>query len=594
MWLLFNWVTFVMFSIRCISSQHIIPHESLQTIFRCLDNERDFQCLMMTTKQLRRLGREIDPIFDAHSRLNRHCDTSYTRDILSQLYWNDGKTGVADLQSEINHQKVTPSVMIDLSVLSNECLQTMSELCMLHKRLSPNVSRYSQYQLSPLRVRSPCFHGVDCPVALLKACPVDLELQPHRYWHSLDELITKHDVDIHSITVMPANDINRTATVVELARLVQVPRGNITSLDLKFNALGDEAISLLTSLLAGKTNKLQLLNLDGNSLSTGGMHSLAQMFTSPYCLIKYLSLACNIISPDSGFLAFAETLCTYENHLLYLDLEHNEIGDVGVRYLTRALSSPLTRLRVLVLGNNFISDIGSLNLYLGLMSPYCQLTTLDLNENLMTAQGLYPLGRALRRESSTIRELDISGNAIQLHDSTGFEYFVKCLSESRLEHLDMQATGLTNANVVVLSEHLKHPANRIKTLIISNNAIGNRGIRAISNALKHSNNKIRHLELQLNRIGYVGYRALSAALASPNCKVEYLNLASTGMKSKSAFVVVQGLMQSRRMKYVGLAANTIGNKGAQAFMNLFKTLSQRNDSALQWIDLRYKSTITRC
>ncbi|CAF1009129.1 unnamed protein product [Adineta steineri] len=160
--------------------------------------------------------------------------------------------------------------------------------------------------------------------------------------------------------------------------------------------------------------------------------------------------------------------------LTTLDLESNEIRDIGAQHLTNVLRYNTT-LTTLSLARNAIRDVGAQYLADGLQHS-TTLTTLNLGCNQIGHVGAQYLNNALRH-NTTLTTLDLTRNEIR---DVGAQY---------------------------LSDGLRHNTT-LTTLNLGSNEIGYVGTQHLSNALQQ-NSTLTTLNLGGNQIGHIGAQYLS-------------------------------------------------------------------------------------
>ncbi|XP_014305337.2 NACHT, LRR and PYD domains-containing protein 1-like, partial [Myotis lucifugus] len=148
--------------------------------------------------------------------------------------------------------------------------------------------------------------------------------------------------------------------------------------------------------------RLQELDLSGNSLSCSAVQSLCDALKSPHCHLETLRLvSCGLTSNCCQDLA---SMLGASPSLTELDLQQNNLGDLGVKLLCEWLRQPachLKHLRLVSCGltDNCCQDLASI---LG-ASP--SLTELDLGQNDLGDLGVRLLCEGLRQPACQLKHL---------------------------------------------------------------------------------------------------------------------------------------------------------------------------------------------
>ncbi|CAF2772062.1 unnamed protein product [Rotaria sp. Silwood2] len=181
------------------------------------------------------------------------------------------------------------------------------------------------------------------------------------------------------------------------------------------------------------------INLNQQNLTDQDMNIVVQeAIINKRC--KKLSLENNIIT-SQGAITIANGLnnnTTLEALILY----HNHLSDLGVRHLSKVLSTNSSNLKILGIGSNSITDNGIQ--YLAQMLKKNQsLIVLGLVFNEITDQGVRLLADALSHDNQTLQFLHLSKN--KSISNSSFEYLNQMLKRNHsLRELWMQNCSLSN------------------------------------------------------------------------------------------------------------------------------------------------------
>ncbi|XP_063059432.1 NACHT, LRR and PYD domains-containing protein 12-like isoform X3 [Engraulis encrasicolus] len=265
-------------------------------------------------------------------------------------------------------------------------------------------------------------------------------------------------------------------------------------------------------------NTLLEMDLSKNALGDSGVEFISKGLSSPHCKLQTLRLSgCQLTDKSCEFVANA---LQSANPLLEMDLSKNALGDSGVEFICKGLSSPHCKLQTLRLSgcqltdkscefvanalqsantllemdlsNNALGDSGVEFICKGLSSPHCKLQTLRLNRCDLSKASCDMMSSVLQRPSYPLRELDMSDNDLQ------------------------------DGGVELLCVGLRHPQCRLETLRLSVCQISSKGCSFLASALKSNPSYLKELDLTYNHPGDSGVRELTDRLNEPSCKLETL------------------------------------------------------------------------
>jgi Ran GTPase-activating protein (RanGAP) involved in mRNA processing and transport len=199
---------------------------------------------------------------------------------------------------------------------------------------------------------------------------------------------------------------------------------------------------------------------------------------------------------------------------------------------------------------------------------HLQLQTLKLSKNGLTDLSAPALADILRWTAPTLRELDLSENAVK---ATGLQSLVEgalTLSTCRLTTLNLSNNKLDAKGAHTLAALIRGNTS-IHTLHLGHNNLRHRSIKAISKSLCESSSNIRHLDLTQNKLEDRGAKDIAMALdpRSSQCQLETLNLCNNKIRSNGAFHLADAFVKGKNLflKTLDLSDNFIEANGAEAF-----------------------------
>ncbi|XP_055053347.2 NACHT, LRR and PYD domains-containing protein 3 [Misgurnus anguillicaudatus] len=317
--------------------------------------------------------------------------------------------------------------------------------------------------------------------------------------------------DLRKYSVNNADEcLERMLPVVLATKTAEVRHCNLS-------ARGFEA---LRSVLSSKSSNIKHLKLSGNVLCGSGMKILSDGLKNLHCKLETLELSeCGITAGDCSLLSAA--LNVNPSHLIDLDLSFNHTGDAGVRKLSQVLKNPdcvLQKLKLvscnltrescrslsealktnsslvdLDLSKNSLQDLGFKFLSAGLKSPLCKLKTLCLEDCGITKTGCGLLWTALRSKPFPLTELRLNRNPIQ---DSGVEKISALLKETqcKLERLRLSYCEITEGGGAALASALRLNPAHLRELDLSGNKLGS-AKKQLTALQEHSDYRLEKLKI---------------------------------------------------------------------------------------------------
>uniref|UniRef100_A0A665V9B8 NACHT, LRR and PYD domains-containing protein 12-like n=1 Tax=Echeneis naucrates TaxID=173247 RepID=A0A665V9B8_ECHNA len=303
---------------------------------------------------------------------------------------------------------------------------------------------------------------------------------------------------------------------------------------LRFSNLTDKCCPALADVLSTRESYLRELDLGYNNITDDGVRELVKGLNDQNCRLKILRLqGCGVTSKACKYLA---TSLTQSLKLRELDLCGNEIGNEGLQHLSS-----------------------------GLRSCECQLEKLKLYHCNLTALSCESIGEALKSETSTLVELNLSSNNLK---DAGFAlicqgmyawsslkklkrgcfYLAKVLCSVsqlyngftpktevqavELTELDLSMNYLRDEGVIEISDGLKNPYSHLKSLNLSYCGLTDECCAALASGFAFQQSIISELDLSSNDLQDKGVKKLCIGLKSYNCKLTKLSISKHGLKNE--------------------------------------------------------------
>ena len=298
-----------------------------------------------------------------------------------------------------------------------------------------------------------------------------------------------------------------------------------------------ESISALALALSRRCNKKSLKGIKfyGNSIGDEPAAELVRALHG-YEHLTYLSLCDNRVG-DRGCAALRDFLLSPNTNLEVLLFDSNYIDNQGIARLTNAL----TNIKRLSLGNNRrITPAGWQVFFACLQTPNTLIEDLDISSNNIDKRGLTAL-RDCMANNTTLKVLKMCGNrllnihlpAMNIMTSAGWpaaaRAFFPCLqnTQSSLVHLDLSYTRL-----------------------------GENGLLALGNALSH-NSTLTTLDLSSIRAPAIGWNRFFTCFQSPSIGIRELYLKGSNMNitDERIAVLAQDLANNETLETLDLTDN---------------------------------------
>ncbi|XP_030632726.1 NACHT, LRR and PYD domains-containing protein 12-like [Chanos chanos] len=305
-----------------------------------------------------------------------------------------------------------------------------------------------------------------------------------------------------------------------LSTVLQNPHCNLKVLRLGRCNLSERICAVLAAVLSSSSSSLRELGLSDNCLQDSGVKLLSDGLKNPYCKLEILRLRFCKLTEGSGSVLASVLSSNSSKNLRELDLSYNKLQDKGMNLLSAELENPNCKLdtlrliccnltekccstlasalsscslRELDLNLNYLHDSGVKLLCAGLENPHCKLEILRLYCCELTEKSCAVLASVLSSSTSSLRELDLSGNKLQ------------------------------DSGVELLSVGMKNPHSKLETLRLRGCELTEKSCLALASALSSNSSSLRELDLSNNNLQDVGVELLSPGLKNLHCTLEILS-----------------------------------------------------------------------
>ncbi|XP_059817785.1 ribonuclease inhibitor-like isoform X2 [Hypanus sabinus] len=342
-----------------------------------------------------------------------------------------------------------------------------------------------------------------------------------------------------------------------LSEALRDPECKIQKLGLTADRFTSEFEHFISALSTNRSLREVELDLSENKLGDWGVKLLSEALRNPECKIQKLGLR-SVGLTAAGVVDLASALST-NCSLTELDLTNNELGDSGVKLVTKALRNPECKIRRLGLRSVGLTAAGGVDLTSAL-STNCSLTELDLAKDKLGDSGVKLVSEALRNPGCKIQKLCLDSVSLT---AAGVVDLVSALSTNRsLTELDLANNELGDSGVKLVFEALRNPGCKIQKLGLRSVGLTAVGVLNLTSALS-TNRSLTELDLGGNKLRDSGMKLVFEALRNPECKIQKLSLRSVGLTAPGVVYLASALSTNRSLTELDLAENELGDSGVK-------------------------------
>ncbi|KAI7790298.1 putative ribonuclease inhibitor-like [Triplophysa rosa] len=282
-------------------------------------------------------------------------------------------------------------------------------------------------------------------------------------------------------------------------------------------SITEEGYRCLSEAVRSNPSHLISLDLSGNDPGPSGVKLIYDLLEDTNCALNTVRLrSCGFSKECCADLSSA--LNSNPSHLRHLNLSKNNLGTSGVNKLSDLLKNPQCKLKTLVLCGCSLTEKHCARLISALCSNPSHLTHLNLSGNNLGTSGVNKLSDLLKNPQCKLKTLVL--RSCEKHCARLISAL--CSNPSHLTHLNLSGNNLGTSGVNKLSDLLKNPQCKLKTLVLRSCGFSKECCAALSSALNSNPSHLTHLNLSGNNLGTSGVNKLSDLLKNPQCKLKTL------------------------------------------------------------------------
>ncbi|KAA0704455.1 Ribonuclease inhibitor [Triplophysa tibetana] len=378
-----------------------------------------------------------------------------------------------------------------------------------------------------------------------------------------------------------------------LASVLGSDSSGLRELDLSNNHLQDSGVNLLSAGLQ-KNSTLEILKLSGCSITEEGYKSLASALESNPSHLKELDLTGNDPGESGVKLLTDVPNCALKT----LRLLKSPEAEKACQYVTSVVGTNPLLVRELNLSKHKLDDTKVMQLAALLEDKHCKLNTLQLNNDDISEVGCAALLSALHLNPSNLKVLDLSGN--QLKD-TGIKKISTLLknTQCQLEKLKISHCCITEKGYETLVSTLKSSPSHVIELDLTGNNPGESGVTLLIGLLEHEKCTLKtlrylsppaeeardylakvlgrnplllkELDLSHNKQGDLDVEKLSALLSDSHSRVEKIKLNYCDLTEKNYSALAAVLSSNTILKEMDLNNSRLLDSGVKQLCDKLKS-----------------------
>ncbi|XP_045680247.1 NACHT, LRR and PYD domains-containing protein 1-like [Phyllostomus hastatus] len=298
---------------------------------------------------------------------------------------------------------------------------------------------------------------------------------------------------------------------------------------------------------------LNEMDLRGTFLSCSAVQSLCEALKYPLCHLETLRLAnCGLTAESCQELACG---LSANRSLTELDLSFNKILDTGAQHIFQRLRVSTAKLQHLLLIRCGLTS-GCCQDLASMLSDSPSLTELDLQQNDLGDLGMKQLCKKLGQRTCHLRLLRLADCGLT---AKGCQDLACGLSTNRnLTELDLSFNELLDIGAQHLFRKLRVSTCKLQRLLLIRCGLTSGCCQDLASMLSDSPSpSLTELDLRKNNLGDLGMRLLCKGLGQPTCQLRLLRVDVTQLSNKVK-KMLRDLKQNKPQVEVDLQTGTTG------------------------------------
>ncbi|XDV23258.1 hypothetical protein PO909_027917, partial [Leuciscus waleckii] len=329
--------------------------------------------------------------------------------------------------------------------------------------------------------------------------------------------------------------------VNQIAALLLDKHCKLNIIQLNNNSITEEGCSALISAFNSDPSNLIELDLSGNELGNSGMGKICHLLKNTQCRLDKLKLS-NCSITEEGYKALASALRSNPSHLIELDLTGNDPGQSGVKELSDLLQDGHCKLKTIRFLKSPAAEETCEYLREVLGKSPLFLTELDLSEDKLGDLDWEKLSALLMDSHSKVEIMKL--NNCELTQKSCSVLATVLSSKTTLKEINLNNSRLLDSGVKEICEGLKSPVCELKILKLSDCSITEEGYKALASALRSNPSHLIELDLTGNDPGQSGVKELNDLLQDPNCQLKTLRLLQSLAADEACQYVIKHLCKN--------------------------------------------------